>query len=75
MRTQGHHIYPMYLQRELWGQVRFHQLAWSCGTCHDSIHAWVDYLLRGYRSDIPPARLRREAERVAVWFSTELGRQ
>lgn len=72
VRTQGHHIFPQYLQKELWGEVRREELAWSCGTCHDSIHSWIDHLLRGWRSEVPPYRLRREAERVAAWYYREL---
>lgn len=71
VRTQGHHDHPQYLQRRLWGEVRIHTLRWSCGTCHDSIHAWIDWLLaEAYRPPVPPYRLRAEAERVADWYLT-----
>lgn len=69
VRTQGHHRYPQYLQKRLWGEVRDNTLIWLCGTCHDSIHAWLDWLLaEAYQPINPPYRLRIEAEFVHNWY-------
>lgn len=70
VRTQGHHRYPQYLQKRLWGAVHNQELIWLCGTCHDSLHAWLDWLLgEAYKPDpVPPPRLRNEAEFVFHWF-------
>lgn len=76
VRTQGHHDHPMYLQKRLWGEVRIDSIRWSCGTCHDSIHTWVSWLMGELRSMPmePPYRLKREAERVVAWYSAEEGK-
>lgn len=71
-RTQGHHANPQYLQIELWGEVRDDTIVWSCGTCHDSIHAWIYHLMRGWQAVEPPARLRIEAERVQAWYHEQV---
>jgi hypothetical protein len=69
VRTQGHHLYPEYLQRRLWGYTPLQELIWLCGTCHDSIHAWLDFLLgEAYQPPTPPARIRRNAEMVLAWY-------
>lgn len=72
-RTQGHHRYPAYLQRRLWGEVRRHELLWLCGLCHDSVHDWISYLLREARQPYPTPGLyhRREAERAVEWYRLE----
>jgi hypothetical protein len=44
-RTQGHHRHPVYLQNRVYGQIRDPELLWVCGLCHDSIHAYLDWLL------------------------------
>lgn len=73
VRTQGHHRYPQYLQKRLYGSVTNTELLWLCGTCHDSIHAWLDYLLgEAYKPNPePPFRIRTEAEYVFAWFQKE----
>lgn len=69
IRTQGHHIYPEYLQRRLWGKVSLTERIWLCGTCHDSIHAWLDHLLgEAYQPPNPPLRIKRHVEMVYAWY-------
>ncbi len=71
VRTQGHHRHPQSLQIELTGHVDPNsELWWLCGTCHDSIHAWLDHLLgRAYQPPTPPTRARREAETAFAWYT------
>lgn len=72
VRTQGHHWRPEYLQQRLWGEVRIKDIIWLCGTCHDSIHAWLDWLFgEAYQPPTPPARLKAEAERVFKWYTSQ----
>lgn len=73
-RTHGHHRKPMYLQKEVWGEVRDHELLWSCGTDHDNVHEWIDWLLgRARRPDPEPGRTeKREAERTVAWYRLAL---
>lgn len=71
-RTQGHHRKPQYLQKRLYGQLVDKTIWWICGTCHDSIHAWLDYLLgEAYKPPMPPPRLFKEAEAVYAWYMAE----
>ncbi|MCA1570801.1 MAG: hypothetical protein LC798_10890 [Chloroflexi bacterium] len=74
VRTQGHHRHPVYLQNEVYGQIRDSELLWVCGTCHDSIHAWLSHLLGEARRPNPePGRLvKAEAQRTHDWFQAEL---
>ena len=69
-RTQGHHRHPVYLQNRVYGRIRDTDLLWLCGTCHDSIHDWISFLLVEARKPmiIPGPRVRREAESVVAWF-------
>jgi hypothetical protein len=65
VRTQGHHVFPIYLQKRLYdGAVRHGDLLWLCGTGHDSLHAWLGYALgEAYK---PAQRVGTETmERVA----------
>ena len=70
VRTQGHHRHPQELQKELTGVVDPQsELLWLCGTCHDSIHAWLNHLLgREYEPPRPPARIVAEAQHVFDWY-------
>lgn len=73
VRTQAHHRLPIYLQKRLYGEVRHHYIAWSCGLCHDSIHAWLSYLLgEAYRPNPEPGpRIQAEAAGVKAWYDKE----
>lgn len=45
LRTQFHHSRPIYLQNRLYGKIRYPADFWVCGTCHDSLHEVIDWLL------------------------------
>lgn len=71
IRTNGHHRYPMYLQDELWGEVRLKDIIYLCGTCHDSIHAWADWLLgRAYQPPAPGRKIKTEAQMIVDWYKS-----
>ncbi len=72
VRTQGHHLHPVFLQNRVYGRIRDPQLIWLCGTCHDSIHAWLDWLLgEAYQPPTPPRRLKRIAEETFAWYQSQ----
>lgn len=77
VRTQGHHRHPVSLQNEVYGRIRDPQLIWLCGTSHDSIHAWIDWLLGRARKPSPePGRHeKREAEATVAWYREALTRR
>lgn len=69
-RTQGHHRHPVYLQNRVYGRIQDSELMWVCGTCHDSIHEWLGYLLgESRRPDPEPGRYaKREAQATYDWY-------
>lgn len=68
--TQGHHLHPQYMQMEVYGEIRDLELLYVCGTCHDSIHAWL-YWLTGARA-LPqshvPQRAQERAAQAYRWY-------
>lgn len=73
--TQGHHRHPQYLQKRVYGGVvKDLELLWLCGGCHDSVHAWL-YWLVGERAEpaaMPPPRAKKEAETANEWYVAAL---
>lgn len=70
--TQAHHVFPVYLQHRLWGEVRDRTLLHLCGTCHDNVHAWL-YWITGERAHplpTPPARARLLAVKARDLYLT-----
>jgi hypothetical protein len=69
-RTQGHHRHPVYLQNRVYGQIRDPELLWVCGLCHDSIHAYLDWLLgdASKPDPMPGWRVKQEAARTVLWY-------
>lgn len=68
--TQGHHVYPVFLQNRVYGEIRRGDLVWLCGTCHDSVHAWLYWLLKERREPttaVPP-RAQRLADVAFQWY-------
>lgn len=68
--TQGHHIFPVYLQNRKYGKIVIPDLMYLCGTCHDSVHAWL-YWIMGERKkpSVPvPPRAEALAWRAYQWF-------
>lgn len=70
-RTQGHHRHAVYLQNEVYGRIKDPELLWVCGTCHDSIHDWLSWLLGRARrpSPEPGYKAKREAQRTFDWYT------
>lgn len=81
-RTQWHHRFPEYLQRRVWGETRVQaspqdshpDMLWLCGTCHDSVHDWISYLVDGWRRPDPPpgTTVRREAQNALARYRLAL---
>jgi hypothetical protein len=81
-RTQWHHRFPEYLQRRVWGETRVEDppmpssphMLWLCGTCHDSVHDWISYLVDGWRRPDPPpgTSVRREAQHAVAMYRLAL---
>jgi hypothetical protein len=71
--TQGHHIHPVFLQNRLYGKIVDSELKWLCGTCHDSVHAWLYWIL-GERIEPPyiGRAAKAEAERTFAWYFAEV---
>lgn len=69
-RTQGHHRKPLYLQKRVFNEVRDHEIMWLCGTCHDSTHDWLDWLLGEARKPDPePGRKAKAEAKVSYdWY-------
>ena len=69
--TQGHHVFPVYLQNRKYGQIQDGTLIYLCGTCHDNTHAWLYWLMGERREPLPtpPPRARALAQRAYDWFN------
>lgn len=70
--TQYHHSKPVFLQNRLYGRIIYGPDLWVCGTCHDSIHAWLYWML-GERSYWPEhtGAAKAEAQRALDWYRAE----
>lgn len=70
--TEFHHSKPIFLQKRLWGEVRFGPDTWLCSSCHDAVHAWIYWLLGEWGK--PPymgRAAKAEAERTFGWYLAE----
>jgi hypothetical protein len=70
--TEFHHRRPVFLQNRLYGRVRYGPDLWVCSNCHDSIHAWLYWLLGEHRR--PPyigRNAKAEAQRTFNWYVLE----
>ena len=69
---QYHHQKPVFLQNRLYGQIVYGPSLWVCGTCHDSIHAYLYWLLGEHRK---PPHIGRKAKAEAIatyqWYLAE----
>lgn len=44
-----HHIFPQYLQKEVWGEVRDQRMVSLCATGHNTVtYAWQLFTRKGY---------------------------
>ena len=77
VRTQFHHTKPVYLQNRVYGKILFPADLWVCGTCHDSIHEWIGFLLGESRhpSPEPGWKIKRIDEATVTWYREELKKQ
>lgn len=68
--TQGHHVFPVYLQNRAHGRIVDGTLEWLCGTCHDNVHEWLSWLLNEARepSPHPPPRAKVLAQQAFDWY-------
>ena len=73
-RTQGHHRHPVYLQNQVYGQIRDPELLWVCGLCHDNIHEVVGWMLGESRmpNPMPGRKAVAEARRTVEWYRAAL---
>lgn len=73
--VEYHHQKPVFLQNRLYGRILYGPSLWVCSSCHDSIHAWLYWLLGEHRQ---PPRIGRaakaEAERTFRWYEDERAR-
>ena len=71
VRTQGHHIRPVYLQNRAYGRIQDPTLMWLCGNCHDATHEWLSWLLGEAREPTPHPGLyaKRLAKSAFDWFT------
>ena len=79
-RTQFHHLKPVYLQNRLYGTIKYGPELWACGTCHDSMHDWIYYLMGERRKPDPEPgwKVKRRAQETVDWYVAEakrLGKQ
>jgi hypothetical protein len=74
--VQGHHRFPEYLQRRVWGETRDGHLLWLCGLCHDAVHEMIRHQLgEGRRPDPWPGNaspVRREAQHAIALYRIAL---
>lgn len=70
--TEFHHSKPMYLQKRLWGEVRFGPDVYYCSNCHEAVHSWC-YFLDGERRE--PKTIGRAAKAAGAamfgWYMSE----
>lgn len=71
-RTQGHHRHPIYLQNRVYGKIQDAALLFLCGTCHDSVHDWLSFLLGESRKPDPEPgrRAKAEAHYAYDWYKS-----
>lgn len=69
---QHHHQKPVELQNRLYGKIVYGPTLWLCGSCHDSVHAWLYWML-GERKQPPyiGRAAKAEAERTYQWYCDE----
>lgn len=73
--TEYHHQKPVFLQNALYGQILYGPSLWLCSNCHDSVHAWLYWLL-GMRRQPPyiGRAAKAEAEATYLWALDEARR-
>lgn len=70
--VEYHHQKPVFLQNELYGEIKYGPSLWVCGNCHDSIHAYLYFLLGEHREPPQIGRAAKaEALRTHGWYLLE----
>lgn len=76
IRTQYHHSRPVYLQNEVYGRIVYPADFWVCGTCHDSLHEVISWLLEEGREPSPlpgpRTKVRLKAAETVKWYKDEI---
>ncbi len=70
--TEYHHSKPSFLQARLYGRILYGPDTDYCSNCHDSVHAWLYWLLGERRK--PPYMGRAAmtaAELIFEWYNSE----
>ncbi len=73
--TEFHHSKPVFLQNRLYGQIVYGGDVYYCSNCHDSVHAWLYWLLGERRK--PPYMgwaAMESAQSTFEWYSSERDR-
>lgn len=72
--TEGHHLFPEYLQKRVYGQTVLKNTVWLCSNCHENVHAWLYFLLgeRQRPAPEPPIRAKRLAIQAYDWYQEVL---
>lgn len=68
-----HHVYPQFLQRRLWGEVRDETLISLCATGHNTVHYAINHWLKN--GEYPRSvigRTRDLVESAVNWYANEL---
>lgn len=73
--VEYHHGHPVYLQNRLYGRIVDGADTWACSNCHDTMHAWI-YFLMGQRHTRPTHGGNAKARAVVTveWFNAEAKR-
>ncbi len=73
--TEYHHSKPVFLQNRLYGRIAYEGDRYYCATCHNSVHAWLYWLLGERRK--PPYMGRAAmtaAQSIFEWYISERDR-
>jgi hypothetical protein len=77
IRTQFHHSKPVYLQNRLYDKIVYGPDFWVCGTCHDSLHETIDWMLTEGRvpNPMPGTNVLKKAKETVDWYHAELAKK
>lgn len=71
--TEYHHTKPVFLQNRVYGKIVYGADLYVCSSCHDSIHAWLYWLLGEHRQPEGVGRAAKtSAEATFKWYTEEL---
>ena len=71
--TEFLHTRPIYIQKRLWGEIRFDADVYYCSNCHEAVHAWCYYRDGERREPKTIGRAAKAAgEAIYAWYQAEL---